>query len=459
MLALVGKIASIGGCGVFAILLVLYLVGASFARRHRRERRATYLDHLGRTSDEFLGKKPAVSTLYREFDQEFASQRDAAARDRRGQYGLPRLNTPEDLRQFLALARFAQLVHLADASYRQVRRVQDENQRQRLSNYWRRTIPKRGGGVRRLCAPKPRLKEAQRRILRGILERVPVHPAATAFRKGRGIEDHARAHVGRQVVVALDLEDFFPTIRRARVSAFFRWLGYPPSVASLLALLCTTDDGGGHQPRRSTPQGHLLSVGEAQTRRVVPQGAPTSPAIANLVCFRLDCRLSGLAKKFGATYTRYADDLAFSGDEEFKRGLSRFLPLLRKIVSSEGFRPHPNKWRVMRHGTRQHLTGLTINTKPGVGRDEIDALKALLHRATKAGSLESQNKDALDHFADHIAGRVAWVARFHPGKSAKMQAQMAALLGRENKSAAHPAPPPAPPPIRPDVLPDAPPPE
>lgn len=452
MLATLGKFACFGGCGLLLIVFVLGLIGYYFAEEHRRQRKAAHLAKRGLPPDRFLGRKPIVSVRAADWDRQAAKRRDDAGADRRGQWELPRLNTIEDLERFLALRGFNELVQLADINYRQVRHLKDAQQRQRLTNYWRRTIPKRGGGVRHLCAPKPKLKAAQHRILRSILDRVPVHPAATAFRRGRGIEDHARAHLGRQIVVALDLKDFFPSIRRGRVGAFFRWLGYPPSVACVMSLLCTTDDGGGQQPTRWSREKRAFEpAGEPHTRRVLPQGAPTSPALANAIAFRLDCRLSGLARKFGATYTRYADDLAFSGDDAFKRGLSRFLPLLVKIVRAEGFRVHADKWRFMRHGQRQQLTGLTVNTKPGVGRREVDALRALLHRATKAGSLETQNKDGIANFADHIAGRVAWVARHHPGKGAKMQAQLAALLGRRPTS--RPAPPPT------GQLPDAPPPE
>jgi retron-type reverse transcriptase len=154
--------------------------------------------------------------------------------------------------------------------------------------------------------------------------------------------------------------------------------------------------------------------------RHTPQGAPTSPHISNLVCWSLDRRLSGLAKRFGARYTRYADDMAFSGGEDFKRGLARFIPLLRRIVAAEGFQLHEGKLRVLRAGQRQQVTGLVANVTPQPPRAEYDAVKAILHNARKGGGFYAQNRTGERDFLAHVRGRIAWIEQHNPRRGATL---------------------------------------
>lgn len=326
--------------------------------------------------------------------------------DRRAQFGLPILDTPDAVIWFLGLPHFKALVALADPN-----RLQSSHFAPRvIRNYFVRKVPKRGGGERIIYAPKKRLKDAQRRILRGILDKVPVHPAATAFRRDSDVRRHVQPHAGQQLILTADLRRFFESIPIRRVSALFRWLGYPPKVAHILGLLCTTRDVGFTGPWDFP-----------NFARHAPQGAPTSPHISNLLCWSLDRRLTGLAKRFGARYTRYADDMAFSGGEDFKRGLARFIPMLRRVVVDEGFHLHEGKLRVLRAGQRQQVTGLVANAKPQPPRAEFDTLKAILHNARNAGSLESQNRDGHKDFAAHLRGRIAWIAKHNPERGAKLE--------------------------------------
>ncbi|MBI5154780.1 RNA-directed DNA polymerase [Candidatus Poribacteria bacterium] len=363
----------------------------------------------------FDKKKWLINPDWREADPKAAS-RYPRAEDRRRQWSLPILDNPEDVVRFLDLGGFGVLVNLCDPNLWSS--AAGHSVPNPAANYRFRSIPKRGGGVRFIAAPKPRLKAAQRRILREILDKVPVHDAATAFRPRRSVADHARPHVGRQLILAYDLQDFFPRIRHGRVAGLFRWLGYPASVARCLALLCTCSD----------------SMAVSTQARHLPQGAPTSPAIANLLCFRLDCRLTGLAKKFGASYTRYADDLAFSGDNEFKRGITRFIPLAEKIIRNEGFVLNKQKRRFMRHGRCQRLTGLKVNDSLSVGREESDLVKAILHNAKKAGSLESQNRQQRGDFEAHLRGRISWISQFHPARGAKLLAELDKVTGFQRRA-------------------------
>src|SRR5207248_6755126 len=193
------------------------------------------------------------------------------------------------------------------------RTVPDE----KLRHYRYRWSVKRSGGARLIEEPKPLLKHFQRVVLREILERIPVHPSAHGFRRGRSALTYAESHVGRRVVIHLDLEDFFPSVAPGRIDGLFRQCGYPEPVAHLLTGMVTNTVPLAvwrAAPRPSDAE--LLPAHFRHGNRLahphLPQGAPTSPAIANLAAFRLDRRLAGLARATGLTYSRYADDLAFS---------------------------------------------------------------------------------------------------------------------------------------------------
>ena len=247
-----------------------------------------------------------------------------------------------------------------------------------VNHYQRFTIPKKSGGERLISAPMPRLKRAQYWVLDNILAREPLHDAAHGFAPQRSILTNARNHVGRDVVINLDLKDFFPTLTYARVKGLFEALGYAEAVAIPLALLCTepvvdevTLDG----------ERHFIADGP----RLLPQGAPTSPAITNLICRRLDRRLMGLARTLGFVYSRYADDLTFSGSGEAVKKIGTLLKAVHGIVETEGFKVHPDKTRVMRRSTRQEVTGLTVNEAVAVPRDLLRRYRAVLQQVERHG--------------------------------------------------------------------------
>lgn len=292
-----------------------------------------------------------------------------------------------------------------------------------LSHYRYRRLSKPDGQFRLIEAPKPRLKGMQRKILDEILQAVPPHAVCHGFRPGRSITTFAQPHVGQDVVIKVDLQDFFPSIRAAQVAALFRFLGYPEVVANLLMGLCTTsapdqlwDD---ETPRPSS------ALALAQTRRYrephLPQGAPTSPALANLCAFRLDYRLDGLAKAIDASYTRYADDLAFSGGRQLRRSAGRFALHVSAIAQEEGFAVHPRKTRVMGQGTRQKIAGVVVNQMINIPRADFDRLKATLTNCLRHGPA-SQNRDAHANFRSHLAGKISFVAMVHPRRGQQLQA-------------------------------------
>ncbi len=248
----------------------------------------------------------------------------------------------------------------------------------RISHYQRFRIPKKTGGERLISAPMPRLKRAQYWILDNILAHVPIHRAAHGFVPGRSILSNAAPHVGRDVVVNFDLKDFFPTLTWKRVKGKFRGLGYSEAAATVLALICTEPDVD-----EIELDGQRLYAKRGPRR--LPQGAPTSPALTNLICLRLDQRLQGLAAKLGFTYTRYADDMTFSASGEPAKKTGALLKFVGEIVTAEGFTVHPDKTRVMRSHRRQEVTGLTVNERIAVPRDTLRRFRALLHRIETTG--------------------------------------------------------------------------
>nr|WP_121306903.1 reverse transcriptase family protein [Paraburkholderia sp. BL17N1] len=289
-----------------------------------------------------------------------------------------------------------------------------------LHHYAYKSIEKRDGRCRIIEIPKPRLRALQRKVLSGLLDRIPAHEAAHGFRHGRNIVTFAAPHVGKAVVMRFDLTDFFASVHAGRVYSAFYALGYPRPVARALTALCTN----------RIPSGRLLAPDvrdridwrerQRYRNRHLPQGAPTSPALANLCAFRLDLRLAGLARSVGATYTRYADDLAFSGDEEFARMADRLCIRVAAIALEEGFGVNLRKTRVMRRSARQHLAGVVVNSHANVARPDFDALKAVLTNCVQHG-WRSQNRDCHQDFRAHLAGRVAHVGMVNAARGAKLR--------------------------------------
>jgi len=244
-------------------------------------------------------------------------------------------------------------------------------------NYREFEIPKRSGGTRRILAPDNSTKTLQRRILHRLLGRLRSHPAAHGFEKGRSIVTNAEAHVGQAVVVRMDLKDFFPATRAKRVRKYFRRIGWNRPAARLLTNLCTFEGG-------------------------LPQGAPTSPRLCNLVNHRLDARLTGLAKRrrlwnfrtgqgaetreVGATYTRYADDMTFSFPTDTPGDIRYVIRVTRLIVGREGYELHLHKkLQIRRRHDLQQVTGLVVNKRVNLPRATRRWLRAVEHRLVVHG--------------------------------------------------------------------------
>jgi RNA-directed DNA polymerase len=279
---------------------------------------------------------------------------------------------------------------------------------------------KRTGGLRLLEMPKVELKRVQRRILSGLLQQVPVHEAAHGFTQGRSVISHAQSHVRQAVVIRFDLQDFFGSVNAARVRAVWHTLGYPEGVARSLTALCT------HRSaemivQRLQDDGGLSWLGAKRLRAAhLPQGAPTSPALANLCAFNLDLRLEGLAWVFGASYTRYADDLVFSGPPLLRKQFRALWAWVAAITEDEGFTLHPDKTRCLPAHRQQRVTGVVVNTQPNMPRRDYDRLKACLHQCALHGAV-SQNTTQIADFRAHLLGRVAWVHQLNPARGVKLK--------------------------------------
>jgi RNA-directed DNA polymerase len=217
-------------------------------------------------------------------------------------------------------------------------------------------IPKRNGGQRRLLVPNRELKDIQRSILRGVLARWRPHPAATAYRCGKSIVDNARPHVGRAVVIKMDLVDFFTSCAAERIEYLFRLHGWNREAARLLARLTTTEGG-------------------------LPQGAPTSPALSNSFLVPFDIALDRHVRRYKGTYTRYADDITMSFPKDYPRRIRGCVQKVRRLALWWGLRAHVGrKSLILRRHQQQRVTGLVVNDCVNLPRRQRRLLRAIAHR-------------------------------------------------------------------------------
>lgn len=260
-------------------------------------------------------------------------------------------------------------------------------------HYSRFEIPKRSGGKRLISSPKPKMRLAQTWINEQILSKLTPSSYAYAFRPGISILDNALLHIGKNVVIKMDLEDFFPSITFPRVRGYFEFLGYNPGIATLLALICTDAPRVRVTYRRES---EIVAIGP----RSLPQGACTSPALANLIASRLDVRLARFAETRPDewTFTRYADDLTFSTNSTTP-DIGTFLAAVRNIVADEKLKINPKKTRVMRQPHRQSVTGLIVGSEVRIPKSTIKKMRALFHNISKHGKdvvSVALGKDALN---------------------------------------------------------------
>lgn len=302
--------------------------------------------------------------------------------------GLPSWRTEADVARALGL------------SVGQLRHYATHRQRERVSHYVVFSVPRRKGGARLIHAPKKKLKEVLRRLDGLLVSKLPVSEHAHGFRKGRSVKTGAEPHVGKAVVLRLDLKDFFPHVTHARVRGLLIAAGYGYPVAATLAVLVTE---AARQPVEVDGQVFQVPVGP----RHCVQGAPTSPGLCNAILLKLDRRLAGAARKHGFSYTRYADDLTFSGPDV--REAHRLRRQVGRLVREEGFVLNAPKTRVMGKGARQLVTGVTVNQVLGLSRIERRRIRAMLHRAKVQGADPRRQAE--------LKGLLAWVQMLNPAQA------------------------------------------
>jgi len=248
-------------------------------------------------------------------------------------------------------------------------------------------IPKHGAGYRQIDEPVPSLKEAQLWILRRILANCNPHKAATAFFRDCSIKRNAESHVEKRMVLSIDVKDFFPSIRGVRVARVFRSLGYSDEVAETLTNLTVVRDG-------------------------LPQGAPTSPALSNLAMVEADKRLAAYAQKLSIRYSRYADDITFSG--QFKVG--RVIELVRKVLCDQGLVINESKTRLMLPHERQEVTGVVVNQRLQAPRELRRALRQQIHYIEKFGieGHEERKPFVGESLLHHVRGIADFILFLNP---------------------------------------------
>lgn len=222
-------------------------------------------------------------------------------------------------------------------------------------DYAERFIEKRSGGSRRLLVPSQKLKELQQRILKRLLARLSVHPAATGFEPGTSIVHNAAQHTDQAVVICMDVRDFFPQTTADRVTAYFQRIGWDREAAELLTNLTTWESG-------------------------LPQGALTSPRLSNLVNLVLDSRIERFVHRRKGTYTRYADDICISFPKDYPKRVRGTVQVVRRHLKAFGYELNGKKTRILRQHQQQKVTGLVVNDRVNVPRRIRRKLRAVEHR-------------------------------------------------------------------------------
>ena len=245
-------------------------------------------------------------------------------------------------------------------------------------NYFYFLRVKKSSGYRKISAPKPILKKVQKIILNQILLNIPISENTHGYIRGRSIITGARSHLNRnELLIKMDLKDFFPTITFDRVRGIFQSFGYSGHISTLLAMICTYNE---RKVIKKNGKKKYLSISD----RVLPQGSPASPAITNIICRRFDKRLNRLSKKFGFKYSRYADDIVFSVDDKYDIRIKQFTKCVYNIIQKEGFYVNKDKTQFLRKSNQQLLLGLlTNNEKISMPKTWIKNFRATLFNGKK----------------------------------------------------------------------------
>ena len=253
--------------------------------------------------------------------------------------------------------------------------------------YKRFEIPKRRGGLRAIAAPGKRLKKLQRWINDNILAKRYVSPFAKAYMKKRSVKDNARFHIGQKKLLCMDLEDFFPSIKNKKIVTVFIKAGYREDIANILASICCLDGA-------------------------LPQGAPTSPALSNIIASKMDRRIADYVEPFKIRYTRYADDIAFSG--EFNS--VRLVKGITRIANRYGFVVNSEKTKIKLPHQCQEVTGIAVNEKMQVLRKKRRDLRQKVYYIKRLGAASQAQRvgDEILHYLRSLLGSISYAVYINP---------------------------------------------
>lgn len=316
----------------------------------------------------------------------------------------------------------AEIAAAMEISVGQLRFLAFDRKTSHISHYIRFKIPKKTGGERHISAPMPRLKAAQHWILVNILEKLELHGAAHGFRTSHSIVTNARPHVGSEVIINFDLKNFFPSISYKRVKGLFQSFGYSEAAATIFGLLCT-------EPEIEELELDGKTYFVAVTERHLPQGSPASPAITNLLCRRLDRRLTQMAGELGFVYTRYADDLTFSASGDSLQNICNVLRRTESIVAHEGLVINEEKTRILRKNRQQEVTGIVVNEQLSISKKMLKRFRAALFQIEKDGPDSKRWGNSEDVIAS-IQGFANFVAMVNPEKGAEFIEQVKTIKNK-----------------------------
>ncbi len=323
----------------------------------------------------------------------------------------------------------ADLAKAMDITIAELRFLSFSRKNSKVNHYKRFQIPKKSGGYRLISAPMPRLKKAQLWILEEILNKVAVHDNAHGCVVGKSIKTNALPHVGKKVVINQDLKNFFPSITHVRIKGVFKSLGYSDQLATIFSLLCS-------EPKIFNVSLLGKEYFAQQGHRFLPQGSPCSPAITNVLCRKMDYRLHGLAKKYGFEYSRYVDDITFSGQEEQLPKITAILKYSKAIVKEENFVLHPEKLRIMKRNARQEVTGVVVNEKTNIPKQSLKRFRALLFQIEKDG-IEGKYWNKTDNVLAQIDGYANFIYQIDPEKGKIYKDRVAVILSKYNYKEEH----------------------
>lgn len=258
-------------------------------------------------------------------------------------------------------------------------------------SYLRFTIAKRSGGVRHIAVPEPELKQVQTWIATEVLSKIAVHPASHAFGRGDSTVRCASVHCGASWLVKIDIADFFGSITEIQVWRAFRSLGYNPLISLEMARICT--DRIPNSAKYGLPSwqvhgaSYLISAYHENVLGRLPQGAPTSPMLSNIVMRSVDEEIAKIAAQFNVCYTRYSDDMTFSTTGEFSRAIGhKLIQEVAKVLMKRGLFLNRKKSAIIPPGARKVVLGLLVDRQiPALPRDFKDRLRQHLYHLQKHG--------------------------------------------------------------------------